>query len=174
MLEADERRTAQIPVQREQLAGLIEALLREIAAALGGAGRSTMTKITADHLARGAFCLSSASRPPISFVHNQEERGQYGLAGGAKELGWAAGGVVDDDLGRSGGGVARPGFERLLAAICSEHLGAVFAIEASRLARNGRDWHTLIELSGLVGTVVVDEDGIYDALGIISGSGCLA
>ena len=39
---------------------------------------------------------------------------------------------------------------------------AVFAIEASRLARNGRDWHTLIEFCGLVGTVIVDEDGIYD------------
>ena len=47
-------------------------------------------------------------------------------------------------------------------AICEGHAGAVFAIEASRLARNGRDWHTLIEFCGLVGTVIVDEDGIYD------------
>jgi DNA invertase Pin-like site-specific DNA recombinase len=66
------------------------------------------------------------------------------------------------DLGRSGGGINRPGFERLLAAICEGRVGAVFAIEASRLARNGRDWHTLIEFCGLVGTVIVDEDGIYD------------
>jgi DNA invertase Pin-like site-specific DNA recombinase len=70
--------------------------------------------------------------------------------------------IVDDDLGRSGGGINRPGCERLLAAICEGRVGAVFAIEASRLARNGRDWHTLIELCGLVGTVIVDEDGIYD------------
>jgi len=70
--------------------------------------------------------------------------------------------VIDDDLGRSGGGVNRPGFERLLAAICEGRVGAVFAIEASRLARNGRDWHTLIEFCGLVGTVIVDEDGVYD------------
>ena len=61
-----------------------------------------------------------------------------------------------------GGGIARPGFERLLAAICDGRVGAVFAIEASRLARNGRDWHTLIEFCGLVGTLIVDEDGIYD------------
>ena len=51
----------------------------------------------------------------------------------------------------------------MLAAICDGRVGAVFAIEASRLARNGRDWHTLIEFCGLVGTVIVDEDGIYDA-----------
>src|SRR5271166_3064004 len=70
--------------------------------------------------------------------------------------------IIDDDLGRSGGGIARPGFERLLAAICDRRVGAVLAIEASRLARNGRDWHTLIEFCGLVGTILVDEDGIYD------------
>jgi hypothetical protein len=52
--------------------------------------------------------------------------------------------IIDDDLGRSGGGIARPGFERLLAAICDGRVGAVLAIEASRLARNGRDWHTLM------------------------------
>jgi len=54
-----------------------------------------------------------------------------------------------------------PGFERLLATICEGRVGAVLAIEASRLARNGRDWHTLIEFCGLVGTLIVDEDGIY-------------
>jgi DNA invertase Pin-like site-specific DNA recombinase len=70
--------------------------------------------------------------------------------------------VIDDDLGRSGSGVSRPGFERLLAAICEGRVGAVFAIEASRLARNGRDWHTLIEFCGLVGTVMVEEDGVYE------------
>jgi DNA invertase Pin-like site-specific DNA recombinase len=70
--------------------------------------------------------------------------------------------VRRDDLGGSGGSIKRPGFERLLSAICEGRVGAVFAIEASRLARNGRDWHTLIEFCGLVGTVIVDEDGIYD------------
>jgi len=69
---------------------------------------------------------------------------------------------IDDDLGRSGGGINRAGFERLLAAICEGRVGAVFALEALRLARNGRDWHTLIEFGGLVGTVIVDEDGSHD------------
>jgi DNA invertase Pin-like site-specific DNA recombinase len=58
--------------------------------------------------------------------------------------------VIDDDLGRSGGGIARPGFEKLLAAICERRVGAVLSIEASRLARNGRDWHTLLGFCGLV------------------------
>lgn len=121
-----------------------------------------MTKITADHLARGAFVYIRQSTAD-QLLHNQESRRrQYGLADRAKQLGWATVEVVDDDLGRSGGGIARPGFERLLAAICEARVGAVFAIEASRLARNGRDWHTLIEFCGLVGTVIVDEDGIYD------------
>ena len=96
-------------------------------------------------------------------VHNQESRRlQYGLADRARQLGWISVEVIDDDLGRSGGGVSRPGFERLLSAICAGRVGAVFAIEASRLARNGRDWHTLIEFCGLIGTIIVDEDGIYD------------
>jgi DNA invertase Pin-like site-specific DNA recombinase len=121
-----------------------------------------MTTITADHLARGAFVYIRQSTAD-QLVHNQESRQrQYGLADRAKELGWAIVEVVDDDLGRSGGGITRPGFERLLAAICEGRVGAVFAIEASRLARNGRDWHTLIEFCGLVGTIIVDEDGIYD------------
>jgi DNA invertase Pin-like site-specific DNA recombinase len=70
--------------------------------------------------------------------------------------------VIDDDLGRSGSGIARPGFEKLLAAICEGRVGVVVSIEASRLARNGRDWHTLLEFCGLVGTLIADEDGVYD------------
>src|SRR5207344_1299391 len=71
--------------------------------------------------------------------------------------------VVDDDLGRSGtGGQDRPGFGRLLAAVCEGTVGAVFALEASRLARNNRDWHHLIDLCALTATVLVDEDGVYD------------
>ncbi|MDP9085430.1 MAG: recombinase family protein, partial [Pseudomonadota bacterium] len=66
------------------------------------------------------------------------------------------------DMGRSGSGVARPGFEKLLAAICEGRVGAVVSIEASRLARNGRDWHTLLEFCGLVGTLIVDEESIYE------------
>src|SRR5262245_52822774 len=121
-----------------------------------------MTKITSEHLARSAYVYIRQSTAD-QLVHNLESRRrQYGLADRARQLGWVSVEVIDDDLGRSGGGVNRPGFERLLAAICEGRVGAVLAIEASRLARNGRDWHTLIEFCGLVGTILVDEDGIYD------------
>src|SRR5204863_5881901 len=121
-----------------------------------------MTKIMAEHLGRGAFVYIRQSTAD-QLVHNREsQRRQYGLADRARQLGWSLVEVIDDDLGRSGGGIIRPGFERLLAAICTGAVGAVLAIEASRLARNGRDWHTLIEFCGLVGTIIVDEDGIYD------------
>lgn len=121
-----------------------------------------MTKITADQISRSAFVYIRQSTAD-QLLHNPESRRrQYGLADRARQLGWTAVEVIDDDLGRSGGGVNRPGFERLLAAICEGRVGAVLAVEASRLARNGRDWHTLIEFCGLVGTVIVDEDGVYD------------
>src|SRR6202049_852208 len=121
-----------------------------------------MSKITAEHLQRNAWVYIRQSTPD-QLVHNLEsQRRQYGLADRAKQLGWTTVEIIDADLGRSGGGIARPGVERLLAAICDGRVGAVLAIEASRLARNGRDWHTLIEFCGLVGTILVDEDGIYD------------
>ncbi len=80
----------------------------------------------------------------------------------ARILGWAEPVVIDDDLARSGGGIARPGFERLLLAICEGRVGIVLAVEASRLARNGRDWHTLLEFCGLVGCLLADEEAVYD------------
>ena len=121
-----------------------------------------MIKLTTEHLARSAYVYIRQSTAD-QLTHNHESRRrQYELVNRAKQLGWTDVEVIDDDLGRSGGGIARPGFERLLAAICEGRVGAVLAIEASRLARNGRDWHTLIEFCGLVGTIIVDEDGIYD------------
>jgi DNA invertase Pin-like site-specific DNA recombinase len=119
-------------------------------------------KITPNHLERGAFIYIRQSTADQLANNHESRRRQYGLAERARTLGWTDVTVIDDDLGRSGSGVSRPGFERLLAAICEGRVGAVFAIEASRLARNGRDWHTLIEFCGLVGTVIVDEDGIYE------------
>ncbi|HUA54201.1 MAG TPA: recombinase family protein [Candidatus Sulfotelmatobacter sp.] len=121
-----------------------------------------MTKITPEHLARRAFVYVRQSTQDQLLNNHESRRRQYGLAERARTLGWSAVEVIDDDLGRSGSGVARPGFEKLLAAICEGSVGAVVSIEASRLARNGRDWHTLLEFCGLVGTLIVDEDGVYD------------
>src|SRR3954447_17086302 len=104
-----------------------------------------MSKITSEHLARQAYVYVRQSTFD-QVQHNVEsQRRQYGLAERARALGWQEVTVIDDDLGRSGGGTHRPGFERLLAALCDGSVGAVLCIEASRLARNGRDWHTLLE-----------------------------
>lgn len=119
-----------------------------------------MNKITSDHLARAAFVYVRQSTA-YQVVNNLEsQRRQYDLVERARQLGWDDVQVVDDDLGRSGGGTARPGFEKLLASICEGKVGAVVSLEASRLARNGRDWHTLLEFCGLVGTLIVDEEAI--------------
>jgi DNA invertase Pin-like site-specific DNA recombinase len=122
-----------------------------------------MSKITPDHLARQAYVYVRQSTPDQLLHNHESRRRQYGLADRARQLGWSDVVVVDDDLGRSGGGIARPGFERLLVAICEAKVGIVLAVEASRLARNGRDWHTLLEFCGLVGCLLADEDGVYDA-----------
>lgn len=121
-----------------------------------------MSKITPEHLGRGAFVYVPQSTADQVLNNHESRRRQYGLVERARALGWDTVEVIDDDLGRSGSGIARPGFEKLLAAICEGKVGAVVSIEASRLARNGRDWHTLLEFCGLVGTLILDEDGVYD------------
>jgi DNA invertase Pin-like site-specific DNA recombinase len=125
-------------------------------------------KLTPDRLHRRAIVYIRQSTPG-QLIHNQEsKRRQYGLVNQARELGFPEVIVIDDDLGRTGSGlVERPGFQRLVAEVCTGEVGAVFCIEASRLARNGRDWHHLIELCGMVDAVVVDPDGVYDP-GIIN------
>ena len=114
-------------------------------------------KITADHLARAAVIYVRQSTMSQVTGNLESQRRQYDLAGAAETAGFASVTVIDDDLGRSGSGaMQRPGFERLVAMVCSGDIGAVYCIEASRLARNGRDWHHLIDLCALAGTLVVD------------------
>src|SRR5260370_27650165 len=120
-------------------------------------------KLTVDRLRRGGVVYVRQSSPKQVLHHEESQRLQRGLTERARQLGFADVRVIDDDLGRSGDGrVERPGFERLVAEVCSGEVGAVFCLEASRLARNGRDWHHLIELCGMVDAVLVDGDGIYD------------
>jgi len=93
----------------------------------------------------------------------ESQRRQYELTELAREYGFREVVTIDEDLGRSASGlVARPGFEALVAQLCQGIVGAVFCLEASRLARNGREWHHLLELCGLVGACVIDGDGVYD------------
>jgi len=121
------------------------------------------SKITPDRLSRSAVVYVRQSTMTQVMGNLESQRRQYDLAGAAKSAGFGAVTVIDDDLGRSGSGsMERPGFERLVALVCSGGVGAVYCIEASRLARNGRDWHHLIELCALTGAVVIDPDGAYD------------
>ncbi|MFZ3180048.1 MAG: recombinase family protein [Methylocystis silviterrae] len=121
-----------------------------------------MSKIAPDHLARAAFVYVRQSTAYQVANNLESQRRQYALVERARQLGWNDVQLIDDDLGKSGGGTVRPGFQKLLAAICEGRVGAVVSLEASRLARNGRDWHTLLEFCGLVGTLIVDEDAAYD------------
>jgi len=93
----------------------------------------------------------------------ESRRRQYELVDVARQRGFRDVEVIDDDLGRSASGTAaRPGFDRLVAWLCAGEVGAVLCFDASRLARNGRDWHHLLELCGLVEARVIDLEGVYD------------
>jgi DNA invertase Pin-like site-specific DNA recombinase len=120
-------------------------------------------KITSDHLARDAVVYVRQSTMAQVVGNTESQRRQYALADQAKSAGFASVTIIDDDLGRSGSGqVERPGFQKLVAAVCGGGIGAVYCIEASRLARNGRDWHHLIDLCALADALVIDPDGTYD------------
>ena len=96
-------------------------------------------------------------------LNTESTRRQYELVEVARRRGFRNIEVIDDDPGRSASGAtARPGFERLVAWLCAGEVGAVLCLDASRLARNGRDWHHLLELCGLVEARVIDHDGVYD------------
>ena len=120
-------------------------------------------KIKPEHLTRAAVVYVRQSTLGQVEHHTESQRRQYSLANTAAQWGFASVETIDDDLGRSGSGlVERPGFQKLVAMVCSGSVGAVLCIEASRLSRNGRDWHHLIDLCALVGTVIIDPDGVYD------------
>jgi DNA invertase Pin-like site-specific DNA recombinase len=120
-------------------------------------------KITAKHLARAAYVYIRQSTLHQVRCNQESRRRQYALEARARELGFTQVVIIDEDLGVSGSGQReRPGFGRLLAAVCNGEVGAVLALEASRLARNNRDWHHLIDLCVLTETLVVDAEGVYD------------
>src|SRR6185295_7594713 len=107
-------------------------------------------KVKAHHLERGAYVYVHQSTPYQVRNNLESKERQYALEGRAQQLGFSKVIVIDEDLGRSGDGTQeRPGFGRLLASVCQGLAGAVFALEASRLARNNRDWHHLVDLCAL-------------------------
>ena len=127
-------------------------------------GRRVMMheKIRPHHLERKAILYVRQSSAH-QVLHNRESSAlQYAMRERLAALGWARIETVDDDLGRSAaGGVARAGFDRMVAEICLGKVGAVAAREVSRFARNSRDWQQLIEMCRVVDTVLIDQETIY-------------
>jgi len=120
-------------------------------------------KITTEHLKRKAVIYVRQSTPDQVRFNRESQRRQYDLANRATEMGWMEIEVIDEDLGCSGSSAAnRTGFQRLVASVCLKEVGAIFSLEASRLARNNRDWYHLVDLCSLVGTLIIDQDGAYD------------
>ena len=123
---------------------------------------SSGAALTAAHLERAAYVYIRQSSDVQVKTNVERQRLQYALSDHAKELGFHDIEVIDEDLGISGAGVHRPGFDALLEAVCKGRVGLVLAIEASRLSRNGREWHTLLDFCAIVGCLVGDRDRLYD------------
>ena len=123
------------------------------------------SKVTADHLRRDAYLYVRQSSLYQVANNTESSRRQYDLRGRAVALGWPADSVIviDVDQGQSGASAAdRAGFQRLVADVSLGKAGIVLGLECSRLARNNADWHRLLELCSLSGTLICDEDGLYD------------
>jgi DNA invertase Pin-like site-specific DNA recombinase len=115
-------------------------------------------KIASQHLTRPAIVYVRQSTLDQVRHHHESRRRQYQLAERARGLGWKEVSVIDEDLGKSGASSAkRTGFQRLVAEVGLGRIGAVLSIEVSRLARNNRDWYHLLDLCGLMDTIIVDE-----------------
>ena len=129
------------------------------------AQRLLSTKTSSQHLERLAIVYVRQSSTRQVEENTESTRLQYQLVDRAELLGWPRQRieVIDDDLGVSGRSIeGRPGFQRLMAEVSLEHVGIVFGIEMSRLARSCRDWHQLLELCSVFGTLLADADGVYD------------
>src|SRR6266508_5759108 len=127
--------------------------------------QSTPSKVTAAHLARSAYLYVRQSTLRQVLEHTESTARQYALRQRAVALGWPAEQivVVDCDQGQSGASaVDRAGFQQLVAEVGLGHAGIVLGLEVSRLARSSTDWHRLLELCALSGTLILDEDGLYD------------
>ena len=133
------------------------------AAVVMGRGHS---KILARHCAKLAIVYVRQSSLQQVLENRESTARQYALHAYAVALGWPATRVllIDEDQGQSGASAqSRPGFQRLLAEVTMNHVGLVLGLEMSRLARSSKDWHHLLEVCALFGTLLADQDGVYDA-----------
>ena len=124
-----------------------------------------ISKIADQHLSRQAcIYIRQSTMGQVRFNQESTER-QYNLASKAQSLGWSSERIriLDRDLGQSGARTTnREDFKTLVSDVAMGQVGAIFSLEASRLARSNQDWHRLLELCAITGTLVIDEDGCYN------------
>ncbi|MGY4296143.1 DNA invertase Pin-like site-specific DNA recombinase [Bradyrhizobium sp. i1.4.4] len=122
-------------------------------------------RLTTAHRAKLAYVYVRQSSVNQVRQHQESTELQYRLVDRAIGLGWPPERVqvIDEDLGKSGaGGVDRHGFQKLIAEIGLGNAGLVVSLDASRLARNNRDWHQLLELCSVFGVLIADGERLYD------------
>lgn len=125
----------------------------------------THQKVESAHLERDAYLYVRQSSLRQVMENQESTKRQYALRERAIALGWPIERihVIDSDLGQSGAqATGRDGFTELVSKVAMGEVGIVLGLEVSRLARNNADWHRLLELSALAGTLILDEDGVYD------------
>jgi DNA invertase Pin-like site-specific DNA recombinase len=125
----------------------------------------THSKVRATHLKRDAYLYVRQSTVRQVFENTESTKRQYALRERAVALGWPIEQVhvIDTDLGLSGACAAdREGFKRLITEVSLGRVGIVLGLEVSRLARNSKDWHHLLELCAFADALILDEDGLYD------------
>jgi DNA invertase Pin-like site-specific DNA recombinase len=123
------------------------------------------TKLRDQHRERLAVVYVRQSTQQQVVEHPESLARQYAMADTATALGWSTDRVlvIDEDLGLSGRSAeGRSGFQRLLAEVTMDHVGLILGLEMSRLARSSKDWHHLLDLCAVFGTLLADQDGIYD------------
>ncbi len=149
-IDRDPRATAPPPTAQSQLPAL----------------RRVRAGLIADwHRGLLAIVYIRQSTPQQILDHRESRERQYELVNYAVALGWPRDRVlvIDDDQGLSGTTAdSRNGFQRMLAEVTMEHVGLIVGIEMSRLARSGKDWHQLLEICAIFGTILADEHGLYD------------
>jgi DNA invertase Pin-like site-specific DNA recombinase len=127
--------------------------------------RLSSSKIRDAHLFKLAIVYVRQSTPQQVLENRESTERQYALVDFAKVLGWPTDRiiVIDEDQGQSGARADnRSGYQRLLTEVTLDHVGIVLGLEMSRLARSSKDWHHLLELCGIFGVVLADQDGVYD------------
>ena len=125
----------------------------------------TQDKVTAEHLKRKAYLYIRQSTLRQVMEHQESTRRQYDLRGRGLALGWKEEQIIVIDIDQAQSGASandREGFQRLVTEVGMGRAGIVIGLEVSRLARNSADWHRLVEICALAGTLIMDEDGIYD------------